>query len=144
MLIQNDEDEAPEGVVGKPLKRGRKLRERLASAPSDKRDQRMQFAVKVRGVLVKTPADARGMVEGTPFTQAGVARLMALLDQRAGAGSAGAEGKQSKIAARMLKFLAPDTVEEPAVLGVSVEKLRKLATRTEKLKERGGLKRFKE
>ena len=73
-------------------------------------------------VLTGTPADESGMVEGTPFTQAGVARLMEALKTRASAeGTAGA-----RAAGRMVQFLSGEDEEGERVHGASVERLQRI------------------
>ncbi len=113
--------------------RATKARARIVSGSGEQRNRRLKLAAKLHAVLVNTPADKDGMVPDTPFTQAGVARMMERLGQRAGdTTSAG-----GKVAGRMVKFLSAEDGED-AVAGASVKKLQLLATRTEKLKSNFG------
>lgn len=73
-------------------------------------------------VLTNTPADDKGMVEGTPFTHAGVVRLMDSLKSRAeNEGQAGA-----KVAASILRFVSAKDGEAD-VHGASLERLQRIA-----------------
>ena len=88
-------------------------------------------------VLSQTPADENGFVPGTPFTCAGVARLMTMLVERTG--NEAAPG--AKAATSALAFLsATETdAETGAVAGASVDKLQVLARKIEGIKSgRGG------
>lgn len=84
-----------------------------------------QMMAKLHYMLTNTPADARGLVSGTGFTAAGVARLMALLHQRAA--NPGLQG--GKMALRLLDSLAATAGETDVIDGASLQKLRALATR---------------
>lgn len=87
---------------------------------------RRKAITRIYRVLSETPADNTGMVEGTPFTQAGVARLLDTLKSRsASEGQAGA-----KVAAGILKFLAPKDGESQ-VHGASLERLQRVAKTAE-------------
>ncbi len=114
--------------------RARKIRARLTEGDGDQRDRRVQLAVKMRTMLTQTPAGDEGLVDDTPFTKTGVARLMEMLNKRAAA----TEGAGNKVAANMVEFLSPDEDGEDTVSGASVKKLQMLAKRTERLKGRGG------
>lgn len=105
------------------------LKNRLSAASKGKKDRMMQLSLKLRAVLVNTPADSHGMVPDTPFSQSGVVRMMDLLNQRAE--KSGANG--SKVAARMLKLLEPKDEKDPAIAGVSVERLQILNKRIGKV-----------
>ena len=106
-----------------------KLRGRLSDAGQGKKDRLMQLTLKLRAVLVNTPADSEGMVPDTPFSQAGVVRMMALLRQRADKSDASG----SKVAARMIKYLEPKDENDPVIAGVSIERLQTLSRRTDKV-----------
>ncbi len=86
----------------------------------DNSDGKREAIVRVMRVLTDTPADASGMVPDTPFTRAGVKRLMDMLrDRAANAGAAGA-----RVAGGLLKFLSSREGEE-AIHGASLEKLQR-------------------
>jgi len=73
-------------------------------------------------ILTETPADESGLVEGTPFTQSGVNRLLETLRSRADVeGAAGA-----KVATRILQFLTSDEGDGKAE-EVSVDRLQRIA-----------------
>lgn len=74
-------------------------------------------------VLTETPADGSGTVAGTPFTEAGVVRLLEALRTRA----ANPEGPGGKVASRLLQFLNPAEGETDQVHGASLEKLQRIA-----------------
>lgn len=91
-----------------------------ALAGGDNGDGKRKAIARVMRVLTDTPADAGGMVPDTPFTQAGVKRLMDMLRERAAdAGAAGA-----RVAGGLLKFLSSKEGEE-AIHGASLEKLKR-------------------
>ncbi|WP_372884164.1 hypothetical protein [Shimia sp.] len=106
-----------------------KLKGRLSDADKGKKDRLMQFTLKLRAVLVNTPADSQGMVPDTPFSQAGVVRMMDLLNQRAGK----TDSSGSKVAAQLIKYLQPKDDKDPAIAGVSIERLQTLSRRTDKV-----------
>lgn len=87
-----------------------------------------QMLGKLRHMLANTPADARGLVPGTDFSQAGVARLMQMLHQRAAA--PGAQG--GKMATRVLEMIAAAPGETGVIDGASLQKLRALASRLDR------------
>lgn len=96
------------------------------TGPSEERGADAQMRIKVVGriykMLTATPADGGAMVDGTPFSQSGVARLMETLRARAADDSkAGA-----RVAAGALKFLSPKD-GEPQVQGASLERLQRVA-----------------
>lgn len=83
-------------------------------------------------VLSETPADDTGMVEGTPFTKAGVLRLLETLKARtAKEGQPGA-----KVAAGILKFMSPKE-GEAHVHGVSLERLQRVAKTAKGRRDKG-------
>lgn len=83
---------------------------------------RRRAIARIYRVLSDTPADDTGMVEGTPFTQSGVARLLDTLKSRAD--SEGQSG--AKVAAGILKFLSAKD-GEANVHGASLERLQRVA-----------------
>jgi len=83
-----------------------------------KGEMRRKAISRILKILNDTPADATGMVPGTSFSKAGVARLMQMLDERASGQGSG------KVAQRIKTFLAPQDGEE-AVHGASVQKLQR-------------------
>lgn len=92
-----------------------------ADARSDQMGRRKALG-RIYRVLTDTPADDTGMVDGTPFTQAGVMRLMENLKTRAdNEGQSGA-----KIAARILQVLSPKD-GEAEVHGASLKRLQRIA-----------------
>lgn len=96
---------------------------RLGEAGSEKRVARKKMVRKIYDLLSKTPADKSGLVEGTPFSHAGVVRLMDTLKTR----SEKADTAGGKIATSMLKFLAKEGESGKTVNGASVDKLQWLA-----------------
>jgi hypothetical protein len=83
-----------------------------------KGEMRRKAIGRVMKLLTETPADATGMVPGTSFSKAGVARLMEMLDSRAAKPGGG------KAVERVKAFIAAKPGEE-AVHGASVEKLQR-------------------
>jgi hypothetical protein len=77
-------------------------------------------------MLTQTPADDRGQVAGTPFTVAGVEKLMTLLSERAAAQDA----PGAKAAAAALAFIGAGE-GDTNVAGASGDKLVLLARRVE-------------
>lgn len=74
-------------------------------------------------MLVDTPPDADGMVADTPFSVAGLKKLVESIKARSGQdGQAG-----SKAAQALLTFMAPAGPDEDQVEGLSVAKLQRLA-----------------
>ncbi len=129
MRGQNVSTEEIEGNLTEAKGRARKVKSQMTASEGDSQDRRVQMMAKLRTLLVKTPADDNGMVPGTPFTQAGVARMMTMLGKRSG------EGGSGKLAAGMEKFLSPDSPDEETISGASVKKLQALAKRTEAMKD---------
>lgn len=103
----------------------------FGEAGSEKRKTRRNMVIKIYNLLTKTPADESGLVEGTPFSVTGVERLMAILQRRADEPSEAG----SKAAAGMVKFLTPDSDSAEAIGGVSVEKLRWIASMGKRFKK---------
>jgi hypothetical protein len=93
-----------------------------------KGEMRRKAIGRVLKMLTETPADATGMVPGTSFSKAGVARLMEMLDGRAGKPGGG------KAVQRVKAFLAPKPGEE-AIHGASLQKLQRAG---EMAAKRGG------
>ena len=85
-------------------------------------EMRRKAAARVYRMLTNTPPDETGMVEGTPFSKTGVARLMEGLRERAA--NEGQPG--AKVAAGLLNFLAPSE-GEPEVHGASLDRLQRVA-----------------
>lgn len=83
---------------------------------------RRKAIARIYRVLTDTPADDGGMVEDTPFSKAGVARLMETLRGRAA--NEGQPG--ARVAAGLIKFLTPKD-GEAEVHGVSLERLKRVA-----------------
>ncbi len=82
------------------------------------------------GVLTETPVDGQGTVPETPFTVAGLKKLLGTLQARADQdGQPGA-----KVAQGLLRLLAPSEDGEAQLEGISVAKLQRLA----KFAKRGG------
>lgn len=96
---------------------------RGAGGGDEAQAQRRRALGRAVRILTETPDDGRGLVEGTPFTCAGVAALMAQLHQRAG--NAGAPG--ARVATRLLGLLTGGETGADAVEGVSRDKLQRLA-----------------
>ena len=104
--------------VAKAAQRGGKGFEASMENPA-----RQRILKRVYALLTNTPADAAGTVSGTPFSMAGVLKLMDMLK-----GRATDEGKTgAKAAAGLLKFMEAPAGDENQVHGVSVEKLQRLA-----------------
>ena len=104
------------------------LKDRFSATSKDKKDRMMQLTLKLRAVLVNTPADGQGMVPDTPFSQAGVVRMVDLLNQRSGKSDA----KGSNVASQMIKLLEAKDDKDPAVAGISVARLQILSKRMDK------------
>ena len=103
-------------------KRRARIAAAMGDAGSDKRKTRRKLVAKMYRLLTKAPAEDGAKIADTPFSAAGVERLMTLLKKRADEpGEAGA-----KASAGMIKFLAGDDDGEK-VAGASVEKLRWIA-----------------
>jgi len=121
-----------EGTVGKAAKAargagqgagagGRRGGGKLAAlAGGDNSDGKRKAIARVMRVLTDTPADAAGMVPDTPFTKAGVKRLMDMLRERSA--DAGATG--ARVAGGLLKFLSSKEGEE-SIHGASLMKLQR-------------------
>ncbi len=135
MRDDNVPAERADGKSAETMGGARKIRARLVAGSSEQRDRRMKLVAKLRAVMINTPADENGPVPETPFTQAGVARVMDLLGQRA----LKDDTAGGKVAGKMLKFLSADEGDD-AVAGASVKKLQAFAARTEKLKSDFGRK----
>lgn len=101
----------------------------MGAGGSGGNERRKQLFGMLRAVLVRTPADSRGKVPETPFTQAGVERLMKTLKSRSEDNTA----PGARVAGGLLKFLSADAGEN-AVHGASVTKLQKLAEREQQLR----------
>lgn len=86
-----------------------------------------KIAARIMRILTQTPADNRGYVPGTPFTQTGVGELMRLIGERANAD--GAPG--AKAAGAIIRFLAAAPEDGERIEGASVQKLQMLARRLE-------------
>ncbi len=127
-MAENVKDQNADAADGQSSRRS-KLKERLSEADKGKKDRLMQLTLKLRAVLVNTPADSEGMVPNTPFSQAGVVRMMDLLKQRAEK----TDANGSKVAAQMIKYLEPKDEKDPAISGVSIERLQTLSRRTDKV-----------
>lgn len=94
---------------------------RLGGDDADSEAKRKAIARVVK-LLRDTPADATGMVPDTPFSKAGVARLIEMLRERA----ANPNAAGGKVAGGLMKFLSPKD-GEAEVHGASVEKLQRAA-----------------
>ena len=88
-------------------------------------------------MLTQTPADDRGKVAGTPFTVAGVEKLMTLLSER----SATEDAPGAKAAGAVLAFFGAGEGDADAVGGASGDKLVLLARRVEALQSGHGQQR---
>lgn len=83
-------------------------------------------------LLVDTPADEEGMVADTPFSVAGLKKLVGSIKARSGQdGQAGSRAVQA-----LLTFMAPASPEEAQVEGLSVAKLQRLAKLARPVAER--------
>jgi hypothetical protein len=81
-------------------------------------------------VMTDTPDEGDGMVPDTPFTVAGVRKLVSTLQTRAEQ----EDQAGGKVASGLLKFLAPSDDSDPQAEGVSISKLQRLS----KLAKRAG------
>jgi hypothetical protein len=88
-------------------------------------------------MLTQTPADDRGKVAGTPFTVAGVEKLMTLLSER----SAAEDAPGAKAAGAALAFIGAGEGDADAIAGASADKLVLLARRVEALQSGHGQRR---
>lgn len=103
---------APQPAAARPAMGG-KLNDLL-------RNKGLQRAYRL---LVDTPADDEGMVADTPFSVAGLKKLVGSIKARSGQdGQAGSRAAQA-----LLTFMAPASPEEAQVEGLSVAKLQRLA-----------------
>ncbi len=93
-----------------------------ALADGDDNDARRKAIGRIVRLLSDTPADATGMVPDTPFSKAGVAKLMDMVKTRTSDQSANG----AKVAGGLMKFLGAKDGED-SVHGVSVEKLQRAA-----------------
>ena len=145
MPVTENKDEAKLGAADRQQKRRERIQSLMGprAAPVDKAAQlakaaqrggkeiessrenpaRQRILKRVYTLLTSTPADATGTVAGTPFSMAGVLKLMHALKGRATDESKGG----AKAAAGLLKFLEAPAGDENQVHGVSVEKLQRLA-----------------
>jgi hypothetical protein len=94
---------------------------RLGGDDADNEARRKAIARVVR-LLTDTPADASGMVPDTPFSKAGVVRLMEMLRERA----ANPTAPGGKVAGGLMKFMSAKE-GEAEVHGASLEKLQRAA-----------------
>lgn len=120
-------DDSANAVVAAPVspkaaKGGNKgVSARLGGDDADNEARRKAIARVVR-LLSDTPADASGMVPDTPFSKAGVARLMEMLRERA----ANPTAPGGKVAGGLMKFMSSKE-GEAEVHGASLEKLQRAA-----------------
>lgn len=82
-----------------------------------------KIAARLMRVLMQTPADHRGYVPDTPFTQTGVGELMRMLNERASV--EGAPG--ARAAGGVLRFLTASADGGEKIEGASLQKLQGLA-----------------
>lgn len=108
-----------------------RIKSHLGEAGSEKRQARRKMVIKIHGLLTKTPADERGVVDGTPFSKTGVERLMEVLRKRASDDSqSGAKAAQG-----MLKFLSSGEPGSAEIGGASVDKLQWVAKMGKRLRK---------
>jgi hypothetical protein len=92
---------------------------------------------RVYKILSETPADATGMVEGTPFSKAGVRTLVETLRKR----QADPAASGAKMAARIFQFMTAKgkASEEavPNIHGIPIYRLEQLARTADALRRRG-------
>lgn len=105
----------------------------LGAAGTAQGRQRRQMMMKIYAMLTQTPEEGTGMVPGTPFSETGVAKLMSILRGRA----AQENVPGAKVAAGMLKFLAPQDPGAEAIGGASVEKLQMVARAAKRFRGQG-------
>lgn len=91
---------------------------------------RRKILRKVYNVLTQTPEDEHGLVDETPFTEAGVSRLVEQLNNRSK--DEGAPGAQ--VATKILKYLQPIDDDDTTASGVSRQKLQTIARQVESLR----------
>jgi hypothetical protein len=111
------------GKAGRGAKAaGGKAGGKLAALTGDGADSEAKRKAigRVVRILTDTPADGTGMVADTPFSKAGVKRLMDMLNERSAV--SGASG--ARVAGGMLKFLSAKDGEE-SVHGASLQKLQR-------------------
>lgn len=92
-----------------------------AGAPAVSRE----ILAKLGYMLKNTPAGAEGLVAGTGFSKAGVARLMTMLTAKA----QGPKTSATETAERILDLIRAEPGDKSAVHGASAEKLQKIAAR---------------
>lgn len=84
-----------------------------------------EILAKLGFMLKNTPAGTEGLVEGTAFSKAGVARLMTMLTDKA----QGPRTAATEMADRILQMIRAEPGDGSAVHGASAEKLQKIASR---------------
>ncbi len=113
--------------------------QKLGLAGGGAKSQELQRAIRKNAarlmqILSKTPADAAGHLDGTPFTMTGIAKLAQMLRDRA----ADKGGPGSKIATMALTFLGEADPSRETVHGLSAAKIRSLWQRAEQIAFKGG------
>lgn len=99
---------------------------------ASRRAAQRKMLAKIYKIISETPQDDRGLVPDTTFSEAGVARLMQVLEER----SADASKPGAKAASNVLRYLKPETKADATPSGASKEKLQKLSKRMESLRNR--------
>lgn len=98
--------------------------------------ERRQSLMRAMRILTDTPDDGTGFVEGTPFSVAGVKKLVNTLESRSkgkGASGAGVAGKAMAFLTKADNSQAGETVH-----GVQVKRLLQLAKLGDRMKARPG------
>lgn len=99
------------------------LARQLNGAGAQKMQGRQKMLLKIYKIMSQKSGDSAEMIKGTPFTKEGVATLMDMLRKRAA--NEGAKG--AAMAGGFINYLKPQTDDQPAVSGASIDKLKLLA-----------------
>jgi len=105
-----------------------------AGAAGPARERQRELLRKVHKILTQTPEDAGGRVPDTPFSEAGVARLMDILRARSG----DAKKPGARAAQMLLNFVTAAEGEESTRSGASVTKLQSVARRMQAFRGKAG------
>ncbi|MEM1373527.1 MAG: hypothetical protein AAGF78_03985 [Pseudomonadota bacterium] len=99
------------------------LARHLNGPGSEKMQGRQKMLLKLYKIMSQKSGDDAEMIKGTPFTKEGVAAMMDMLRKRAA--NEGAKG--AAMAGGFINFLKPQSDDQPAVSGASVDKLKLLS-----------------
>lgn len=123
----------PEAPEAEPLSGGDSMKLKELFQGGGKQDRQRKLLMSAMNVLTQTPEGGKGYVPDTPFTEAGVQRLVTMLRER----SHDETKPGAKVAKGVLKFLEPGEGEAVCASGVSIVKLQSLARRVESVRNNG-------